>query len=74
MPCGRCSASFSAGEVKFAGEVKPEGKLLRYQVDVQKIIKRGFAIAVADGKAELDGELVYTTAGLRVGLFPPSEK
>ena len=48
--------------------------MLRYQVDVQKVIKRGFAIAVADGKAELDGETVYTTTGLRVGLFPPSEK
>ncbi len=60
--------------MKFAGEVKPDGKLLRYQVDVQKVIKRGFAIAVADGLAELDGETVYTTTGLRVGLFPPSEK
>ena len=66
--------ALGVGEVKFAGEVKPEGKLLRYQVDVQKVIKRGFAIAVADGFAELDGETVYTTTGLRVGLFPPSEK
>ena len=66
--------ALGVGEVKFAGEVKPGGKLLRYQVDVQKVIKRGFAIAVADGYAELDGETVYTTTGLRVGLFPPSEE
>jgi 3-hydroxyacyl-[acyl-carrier protein] dehydratase/trans-2-decenoyl-[acyl-carrier protein] isomerase len=66
--------ALGVGEVKFAGEVKPSGTLLRYQVDVQKVLKRGFAIAVADGKAELDGETVYTTAGLRVGLFPPSDK
>ena len=61
-------------EVKFAGEVKPTGKLLRYQVDVRKLIKRGVALAIADGLAELDGETVYTTTGLKVGLFPPSKE
>lgn len=65
--------ALGVGEVKFAGEVKPEGTLLRYRIDVQKVIKRGFAVAVADGIAELDGETVYTTTGLRVGLFPPRE-
>ena len=66
--------ALGVGEVKFAGEVKPEGKLLRYQIDVKKVIKRGVALAIADGLAELDGETVYTTAGLKVGLFPPSKE
>ncbi len=65
--------ALGVGEVKFAGEVKPGGTLLRYKIDVQKVIKRGFAIAVADGEAELDGETVYTTKGLRVGLFPTGD-
>ena len=66
--------ALGVGEVKFAGEVKPESKLLRYQIDVKKVIKRGVALAIADGLAELDGETVYTTAGLKVGLFPPSKE
>ncbi len=66
--------ALGVGEVKFAGEVKPGGKLLRYQIDVKKVIKRGVALAIADGLAELDGETVYTTAGLKVGLFPPSKE
>jgi len=66
--------ALSVGEVKFAGEVKPDGEILRYHIDVKKVIKRGFALAIADGYAELDGERVYTAQGLRVGLFPPSEK
>ncbi|MFT5489613.1 MAG: 3-hydroxyacyl-[acyl-carrier protein] dehydratase/trans-2-decenoyl-[acyl-carrier protein] isomerase [Alphaproteobacteria bacterium] len=66
--------ALGVGEVKFAGEVKPEAKLLRYQIDVKKVIKRGVALAIADGLAELDGETVYTTAGLKVGLFPPSKE
>lgn len=66
--------ALGVGEVKFAGEVKPGAKLLRYQIDVKKVIKRGVALAIADGLAELDGETVYTTAGLKVGLFPPSKE
>ncbi len=66
--------ALSVGEVKFAGEVKPNGKLLRYYVDVKKVIKRSFALAVADGHCELDGKRVYSANGLRVGLFPVVEK
>ena len=66
--------ALSVGEIKFAGEVKPDGKILRYRVDVKKVIKRGFTLGIADGNAELDGKQVYTATGLRVGLFPPSEK
>ena len=43
-------------------------------MDVRKVIKRGFALAIADGYAELDGERVYTANGLRVGLFPSNNK
>ena len=66
--------ALSVGEIKFAGEVKPDGKMLRYHVDIKKVIKRGFTLAIADGNAELDGKRVFTATGLRVGLFPPNEK
>ena len=66
--------ALSVAGVKFAGEVKPGGEILRYHVDVRKVIKRGFALAIADGYAELDGERVYTANGLRVGLFPSNNK
>ena len=65
--------ALSVGEVKFSGEVKPGGRLLRYQLDVKKVIKRAFTLAVADGFAELDGETVYLAKNLRVGLFPQAD-
>jgi 3-hydroxyacyl-[acyl-carrier protein] dehydratase/trans-2-decenoyl-[acyl-carrier protein] isomerase len=66
--------ALSVGEVKFSGEVKPDGKLLRYHINVRKVIKRAFTLAIADGYAELDGERVYEATNLRVGLFPEGEK
>ena len=65
--------ALSVGEVKFAGEVKPGAKLLRYHINLRKVIKRGFTLSIGDGQAELDGELVYQAKDLRVGLFPPGK-
>ena len=66
--------ALSVGEVKFSGEVKPKGKTLRYHIDIKKVIKRAFTLAIADGYAELDDQLVYEATNLRVGLFPDGKK
>lgn len=65
--------ALGVGEVKFSGEVRPTGRLLRYHIDVKRVVKRGFGLAFADGYAELDGERVYEVQGLRVGVFPASQ-
>ncbi len=62
--------ALSVGDVKFSGEVVPAGKLLRYHLDVKRVIKRAFTLGIADGFAELDGNRVYEANALRVGLFP----
>ncbi len=62
--------ALGVGEVKFSGEVRPTGRLLRTHINVKRVVKRAFALAIADGYAELDGEQVYEAKGLRVGLFP----
>ena len=66
--------ALSVGEVKFSGEVRPGAKLLRYHLNVRKVIKRAFTLGIADGYAELDGERVYEANDLRVGLFPEGQK
>ncbi len=66
--------ALSVGEVKFSGEVRPGAKLLRYHLNVRKVIKRAFTLGIADGYAELDGERVYEAKDLRVGLFPEGQK
>ena len=66
--------ALSVGEVKFSGEVKPGSTLLRFHIDVKRVIKRAFTLAVADGWAELDGTRIYEAKDLRVGLFPEGLK
>lgn len=65
--------ALSVGEVKFAGEVRPDGAVLRYHIDVKRLIKRAFVLAIADGYAELDGKRVYDATKLRVGVFPAAQ-
>ena len=65
--------ALSIGEVKFAGEVVPAGRILSYRLSVKRVIRRAFTLAVADGVALLDGNQVFAAKSLRVGLFPATQ-
>ncbi|MGI9228939.1 MAG: 3-hydroxyacyl-[acyl-carrier-protein] dehydratase FabA [Gammaproteobacteria bacterium] len=56
-------------ELKFAGQVTPEDKLVTYTVDIKRVITRGLVMGVADGTLRVDGREVYLAKNLRVGLF-----
>ena len=57
------------GEVKFSGLVTPEARLIRYTVNMKRIIDRRLKLGIADGTMELDGKVIYVTKDMRVGLF-----
>jgi 3-hydroxyacyl-[acyl-carrier protein] dehydratase/trans-2-decenoyl-[acyl-carrier protein] isomerase len=61
--------ALGVGEVKFSGMVTPAAKLLRYTVDLKRVINRKLKLGIADGTLEADGEIIYTTKDMRVGLF-----
>ena len=63
--------ALGCGEVKFTGQVTPEVKLVRYEIDMKRIIRRSLVLGIADAKMYADGELIYTAKDLRVGLFKP---
>jgi 3-hydroxyacyl-[acyl-carrier protein] dehydratase/trans-2-decenoyl-[acyl-carrier protein] isomerase len=56
------------GEVKFSGLVTPEAKLIRYTVDLKRVIDRRLKMGIADGTMELDGEAIYVAKDMRVVL------
>ncbi len=57
--------------VKFKGEVLATAKLVRYVIDIKRIIERGNLImGVADGKVYVDDAHIYTAENLQVGLIP----
>jgi len=61
--------ALGVGEVKFTGMVTPGAKLIRYTVDLKRVIDRKLKMGIADGTMELDGEPIYVTKDMRVGLF-----
>lgn len=61
--------ALGAGEVKFTGQVLPTGKLVRYHIDLKRVIMRKLVMGIADARMELDGRTIYEANDLRVGLF-----
>lgn len=61
--------ALGAGEVKFTGQVTPDVKLVRYEIDMKRVFRSKLILGVADGKLFADDRLIYTAKDLRVGLF-----
>ncbi len=61
--------ALGAGEIKFTGEVGPDVKLVRYEIDIKRVIKRKLNMAIGDARLLADGKEIYTATDLRVGLF-----
>lgn len=66
--------ALGVGKVKFKGEVLDNAKIVRYEINLKKIIERGQLImGIADGKVFCDDEHIYTAEDLQVGLIPPKK-
>lgn len=61
--------ALGAGEVKFTGQVLPTGRLVRYHIDIKRLIMRKLVMGIADARMEVDGREIYVANDLRVGLF-----
>jgi 3-hydroxyacyl-[acyl-carrier protein] dehydratase/trans-2-decenoyl-[acyl-carrier protein] isomerase len=65
--------ALGCGEVKFTGEILPTCKTVVYELDIKRLIERKLIMGIADGQVSVDGRVIYTAKGLRVGLFKPDE-
>lgn len=61
--------ALGVGEVKFTGQVEPEAKLVRYEIDLKRVISRRLFMGIGDAKVLVDGQEIYTMTDLKVGLF-----
>jgi 3-hydroxyacyl-[acyl-carrier protein] dehydratase / trans-2-decenoyl-[acyl-carrier protein] isomerase len=64
--------ALGVGEGKFSGQATPAAKLLRYEIELKKVINRKLVLGVADGVTYVDGQPSYFAKDLKVGLFSPS--
>ncbi|MBD3610113.1 MAG: 3-hydroxyacyl-[acyl-carrier-protein] dehydratase FabA [Gammaproteobacteria bacterium] len=65
--------ALAAGEVKFTGQVLPSAKLVRYKIDLKRVIKRKLFMGIGDAQLEVDDRLIYEAKDLRVGLFTSTD-
>ena len=55
--------------MKFTGQILPSTKLVRYVIDLKRVINRKLVLGIADGRVEADGKVIYEAKDLKVGLF-----
>jgi 3-hydroxyacyl-[acyl-carrier protein] dehydratase/trans-2-decenoyl-[acyl-carrier protein] isomerase len=61
--------ALGAEKVKFFGQVLPTAKLVRYELDIKRIINRGAVLGLANGRMYVDEKEIYNAEKLKVGLF-----
>ncbi len=62
-----------AGSVKFTGQVMPNVKLVRYEVDMKRVMAGRLVMGIGSARLFADDDMIYTAEGLRVGLFRPEQ-
>ncbi len=65
--------ALGVGEVKFTGQVLPSAKLVRYRIDVRRVMRGKLPMVIADGNTFADDRLIYVAKDMRVGLFQSVE-
>ena len=65
--------ALGVGQVKFSGQVRPDAKLVSYEIDIRRVMRGKLALVIADGRTHVDGREIYVANDLRVGLFTSTE-
>ena len=65
--------ALGVGEVKFSGQVLPSARVVRYEIDVKRVLRGKLRLVIADGRTYVDDRLIYEADTLRVGLFQSTE-
>lgn len=65
--------AIAVGGVKLSGQVLPGARLVRYHLDIKRVIQRKLVLGIADANMQVDGKPIYEASDLRVGLFTSSD-
>ncbi len=61
------------GAIKFTGQVMPDVKLVRYEIDMKRVMAGKLVMGIGDARLYADDKMIYEAEGLRVGLFRPEQ-
>jgi 3-hydroxyacyl-[acyl-carrier protein] dehydratase/trans-2-decenoyl-[acyl-carrier protein] isomerase len=65
---GRASG---VGEVKFRGQITPQTRRVRYEIDMRQVRRGKLVLGMADGRVLADDACVYLAANMKVSLVAP---
>tara|TARA_B100000678_G_scaffold290765_1_gene304680 strand:+ start:7649 stop:8224 length:576 start_codon:yes stop_codon:yes gene_type:complete len=65
--------ALGVGNVKFTGQVTPDVKMVRYEVDIKRVKRGRLVLGIADGRLYADDKLIYVADDMRVGLMKQSD-
>lgn len=57
------------GELKLSAQIQPTTKLVKYVVDIKRVMKGKLVLGIGDGTVYADGEVACAVKGMKVGLF-----
>lgn len=60
--------ALGVGDVRFTGEITPDTKLVRYEIDMKRVRRGRLILGIADGRVFADDVKIYTAKDMRVGL------
>jgi len=60
------------GEVEASGQVTPEIKRVRYEIDIRQVRRGKLALGIANGRVFADDACVFLARDMRVGLIAPA--
>ncbi|MBL6642969.1 MAG: 3-hydroxyacyl-[acyl-carrier-protein] dehydratase FabA [PS1 clade bacterium] len=61
------------GAIKFTGQVMPDVKLVRYEIDMKRVMAGKLVMGIGDARLYADDKMIYEAEGLQVGLFRPEQ-
>jgi len=61
--------ALGAKDVRFFGTVIPSAKLVTYEINIRRMMRRPLILGIGDGLMKVDGKPIYEAKHLRVGLF-----
>lgn len=65
--------ALGVGAVRFTGQVLPSARVVRYEIDVRRVLRGRLELVIADGRTWVDDREIYSASDLRVGLFQSTE-
>lgn len=61
--------ALGCGKVNFRGQVLPDAKLVKYEIDMKRVREGRTVMGIAECRVLVDGKQIYTASDVKVGLF-----